>query len=132
MIIVSTLTVYLDVSVSICFQMVHVLRVRTNDMVTFPISNKHTMNDLKSALFQKFNIPVAEQELLLASGITPDPSKPAVQCCAEVVCYTYTIVYNKDMFRAPHKIHLPGILSIILGLLLKRFIGLIKATLNYI
>ena len=63
------------------------------------------MDDLKSALFQKFNIPVAEQELLLASGITPDPSKPAVQCCAEVVCYTYTIVYNKDMFRAPHKIH---------------------------
>ena len=61
------------------------------------------MDDLKSALFQKFNIPVAEQELLLASGITPDPSKPAVQCCAEVVCYTYTIVYNKDMLMAPYE-----------------------------
>ena len=43
------------------------------------------MRDMMEAIEQKTRVWVADQELLLASGISPDLNKPALQCWSEPV-----------------------------------------------
>ena len=44
-----------------------------------------TVNDLQLRLQVESKIPVANQELLLSTGLSPDPSKPAKQCASDMV-----------------------------------------------
>ncbi|XP_064601386.1 inhibitor of nuclear factor kappa-B kinase subunit alpha-like [Liolophura sinensis] len=61
-------------------KIVHVLNVSANQMMSYPVVEKQTLQELQRILSEETKIPVEEQEILLASGITPDPEKPAAQC----------------------------------------------------
>lgn len=66
-------------------QIVHVLNVSANQMMSYPVVEKQTLQELQRILSEETKIPVEEQEILLASGITPDPEKPAAQCWSKPV-----------------------------------------------
>ncbi len=62
--------------------------VYTNQLLSYPVAENYKMADLQIALEAETKIPVAEQELLLATGLSPDPSKPVEQCCGDsLVCH---------------------------------------------
>nr|UFQ90030.1 inhibitor of nuclear factor kappa B kinase subunit alpha [Haliotis discus hannai] len=64
-------------------KIVHILYVEANQLITYPVPEEHTMQNLQLIIEQETKIPVAEQDILLASGIPPDPSAPAYQCWTE-------------------------------------------------
>lgn len=67
------------------FQMVFVFCVYTNQLLSYPVKEKHTMADLQLVLETETKVPVSQQELLLATGVSPDPTKPALQCSTVMV-----------------------------------------------
>lgn len=64
-------------------KIIKVLDVTTNTILTYPITEAHKISDLQNVLQKETQIPIEDQELLLASGISQEASKPAVQCLAE-------------------------------------------------
>ena len=47
--------------------------------------DKHTMLDLQMRIEAETKVPVEEQDLILVTGMTPDPEKLASQCWLEPV-----------------------------------------------
>lgn len=63
-------------------------------MLSFKVKEDDTINDLQLKLQAETKIPVAEQELLLDTGLSPDPRKPARMYAADLVLtLVFTIVF---------------------------------------
>ena len=54
-------------------------------MIAYPLKAEDSMAHLQKCIELETRIPVAEQDLLLASGLSPDAKNPAVQCWSEPV-----------------------------------------------
>ncbi|ESP04014.1 hypothetical protein LOTGIDRAFT_110348 [Lottia gigantea] len=61
----------------------NILYVEANQLISVPVSSQQTMQELQRLIEQQTNIPVNDQDILLASGLTPDYNKPASQCWSE-------------------------------------------------
>ena len=70
---------------ALLFQIIYILHVETNKLVTYPIMDKHSMHDLQVRIEAETKMPVVEQDLILVTGMTPDPQKLASQCWLEPV-----------------------------------------------
>ena len=57
----------------------------THCLLPFKVTDEDTINDLQLRLQAESKLPVSEQELLLSTGLSPDPAKPAKQCASEMV-----------------------------------------------
>ena len=68
-----------------CFQIVHVLNVESNQLLAYPLKPEDSMAHLQKCLELETKIPAGEQDLLLASGVSPDLKHPAIQCWSEPV-----------------------------------------------
>ena len=66
----------------------HVLNVESNQLLAYPLRAEDSMAHLQKCLELETKIPVAAQDLLLASGIAPDLHNPALQCWTEPVSIT--------------------------------------------
>ena len=66
-------------------QIVYILNIEANQVITYPVTEQHTMLDLQRIIEQETRIPVSEQDILLASGCCPQPAGPASQCWTEPV-----------------------------------------------
>ncbi|XP_013406195.1 inhibitor of nuclear factor kappa-B kinase subunit alpha [Lingula anatina] len=64
-------------------KVIHFLCVTTNQLLSYPVTENHKLLDVMNVIEQETRIPVAEQEILFASGIVPDINQPAVQCWDE-------------------------------------------------
>ncbi|KAK7507653.1 hypothetical protein BaRGS_00001588 [Batillaria attramentaria] len=64
-------------------KIVHVLNVESNQLLAYPLKPDTTMVDLHRVLELETKIPVADQDILLASGVSPDMRQPALQCWSE-------------------------------------------------
>lgn len=49
--------------------------------------DQHTMLDLHKRIEEETKIPIAEQDIILANGMTPVMDKPAAQCWLEPVSH---------------------------------------------
>ena len=67
------------------FQIIFVFCMYTNYMLSFKVKEDDTVNDLQLWLQAETKIPVAEQELLLNTGLCLDPSRPARMYAADLV-----------------------------------------------
>ena len=74
----------------------HVLCVYNNTMFSYPLKDESSIQELQAVLEKEMHIPVNQQELLLASGIPPDPAKPAMQCWTEPVSQNHAILTISD------------------------------------
>ncbi|KAJ8318661.1 hypothetical protein KUTeg_003752 [Tegillarca granosa] len=63
-------------------QCVHILHVTANQLLTYPLYNINTMLDLQRVIEAETRIKREEQDILLASGASPDPELSAKQCWA--------------------------------------------------
>lgn len=61
-------------------KIIHILNVATNMLLSYPLSEQYTMQQLQQIIEQETKIPVCEQDLVLASGAHPDPHQSATQC----------------------------------------------------
>ena len=66
-------------------QMIFVFCIYTNHLLSFKVKEDDTVHDLQLRLQAETKIAVAEQELLLNTGLSPDPSKPAKMYAADLV-----------------------------------------------
>lgn len=57
----------------------------TNELLTYPVLDNHTMLDLQKRIEVETKVPIKEQDIVMANGMTPDPRKPATQCWLEPV-----------------------------------------------
>ncbi|KAL8585012.1 hypothetical protein ACOMHN_043648 [Nucella lapillus] len=64
-------------------KIVHVLHVEGNQLLSYPMKADDSMAHLQNCLELETKVPVADQDLLLASGVAPDPRHPAVQCWSD-------------------------------------------------
>ena len=65
------------------FKIVHILNVATTSLLqvlTYPLHEQTLMIEIQSMIEKETRIPVVEQDILLASGASPDPNKLAAQC----------------------------------------------------
>lgn len=69
------------------FQIIYLLNVATNELLTYPVLDNHTMLDLQKRIEEETKIPIKEQDIVMANGMTPDPSQPAAQCWLEPVTF---------------------------------------------
>ena len=60
--------------------------VANNELLTYPVVEQHKMIDLHKRIEEETKIPVAEQDIILATGLTPDYNDPADVCWLEPVC----------------------------------------------
>ncbi|KAK6170853.1 hypothetical protein SNE40_019148 [Patella caerulea] len=61
----------------------HILFVEANRLISVPVPSTQTMQDLQRIIEQETKIPPLDQDILLASGLSPDLTKPASQCWSE-------------------------------------------------
>ncbi|XP_021363754.1 inhibitor of nuclear factor kappa-B kinase subunit alpha-like [Mizuhopecten yessoensis] len=61
-------------------KIIHILNVATNQLLSYPLTEEFSMQQLMKVIEQETSIPVKEQDLLLASGASPDPKQSAAQC----------------------------------------------------
>ena len=66
-------------------QVIFVFCIYTNHLLSFKGKEDDTVHDLQLRLQAETKIAVAEQELLLNTGLSPDPSKPAKMYAADLV-----------------------------------------------
>lgn len=64
-------------------KVVHVLNVEVNQLLAYPLKANMTMAELQTVLELESKVPVADQDILLASGVSPDMRQPALQCWSE-------------------------------------------------
>lgn len=57
-------------------------------MLTYPLHEQTLMIEIQSMIEKETRIPVEEQDILLASGASPDPNKLAAQCWNSPVRYS--------------------------------------------
>ena len=69
--------------------MIFVFCIYTNHLLSFKVKDEDTVHDLQLRLQAETKIPIAEQELLLNTGLSPDPSKPAKMYAADLVSNIY-------------------------------------------
>lgn len=63
--------------------MIHILNVATNSelqVLSYPITEQTLMIEIQQMIEKETRIPIVEQDILLASGASPDPNKIATQC----------------------------------------------------
>ena len=65
--------------------MVFVFSVPTNQLLPYRVEEE-TLEFLQTLIQQETNIAVADQELLLVSGVPPDVKQPAAQFATDSVC----------------------------------------------
>lgn len=73
-------------------KIIYMLIVASNDLLTFPVLDSHTLSSLQGRIEADTHIPEGEQDIVMATGLKPDPSKPAAQCWlkpSEEECYVY-------------------------------------------
>ena len=58
----------------------------TNHFLSFKVKEHDTVYELQLRLQAETKIPVAEQELLLNTGLSLDPNKPARIYAPDLVC----------------------------------------------
>lgn len=68
-------------------QIVHVLNVESNQLLAYPLKEENTLAYLQQLLELETKIPIAEQDILLASGISPEPHQSSMQCWSEPVSF---------------------------------------------
>ncbi|XP_069125101.1 inhibitor of nuclear factor kappa-B kinase subunit alpha-like isoform X2 [Argopecten irradians] len=61
-------------------QIIHILNVETNELLSYPLTEEYSMQQLMNIIEQETSIAVKDQDLLLASGASPDPQQSASQC----------------------------------------------------
>ncbi|VDI31817.1 inhibitor of nuclear factor kappa-B kinase subunit alpha [Mytilus galloprovincialis] len=64
-------------------KMIHILNVATNSelqVLSYPITEQTLMIEIQQMIEKETRIPIVEQDILLASGASPDPNKIATQC----------------------------------------------------
>ena len=59
--------------------------VANNELLTYPVVDQHTMIDLHRRIEEETKIPVNEQDIVLATGVTPEHHMPASMCWLEPV-----------------------------------------------
>ncbi|KAH3861372.1 inhibitor of nuclear factor kappa-B kinase subunit alpha-like isoform X2 [Dreissena polymorpha] len=64
-------------------KIIYLLQVSTNDLLTFPVIDAHTIYDLQRRIEDETQIAIGDQDIIMANGMTPDQSKPATQCWLE-------------------------------------------------
>lgn len=57
-------------------------------VLTYPLHEQTLMIEIQSMIEKETRIPVEEQDILLASGASPDPNKLAAQCWNSPVRYS--------------------------------------------
>lgn len=65
-------------------KIVHVLNVATNQVLSYPVKEQQTISELQRILEQETKIAIADQDIVLASGVSPEPDHRAVQCCSQL------------------------------------------------
>lgn len=73
-------------------KIIYLLNVASNELLTYPILDQHSMLDLQKRIEEETKIGRLEQDIVLANGMTPDPEKPAAQCWlepAEENCFVF-------------------------------------------
>ncbi|PVD39154.1 hypothetical protein C0Q70_01782 [Pomacea canaliculata] len=67
----------------LALKIVHVLNVESNQLLAYPLKEENTLAYLQQLLELETKIPIAEQDILLASGISPEPHQSSMQCWSE-------------------------------------------------
>ncbi|XP_076460163.1 inhibitor of nuclear factor kappa-B kinase subunit alpha-like [Babylonia areolata] len=97
-------------------KIVHVLHVEGNTLLSYPLKEDDSMAHLQKCLELETKIPVADQDLLLASGVAPDPRNPALQCWSEPSPEEWVVFLFRKKGMANHsgrRRHLPPMLQCI-------------------
>ncbi|XP_078319529.1 inhibitor of nuclear factor kappa-B kinase subunit alpha-like [Crassostrea virginica] len=68
----------LDTVLSI--KIVHILHVANNQLLSYPLLDNSTMQSLQENIEKETGISIRDQDILLASGASPDPNLGAQQC----------------------------------------------------
>lgn len=76
----------------LAMKIIYVFHVANNELLTYPVVDQHKMLDLHKRIEEEMKIPVAEQDIILATGFTPDYNDPAAVCWLEP-CEDDTLVY---------------------------------------
>nr|ASE55486.1 inhibitor of nuclear factor kappa-B kinase [Cyclina sinensis] len=94
-----------------CFQMldnilqmkiIYLLHVPSNELLTYPVVEQHTMLDLQKRIEEETKIPIDKQDIILANGMTPEQEKPAAQCWLEPTeegSYVYLFQHGTGNFE---------------------------------
>ncbi|XP_045212416.2 inhibitor of nuclear factor kappa-B kinase subunit alpha-like [Mercenaria mercenaria] len=64
-------------------KIIYLLHVASNELLTYPVIDQHNMLDLHKRIEEETKIPITEQDVILANGVTPEKDKPAAQCWLE-------------------------------------------------
>ena len=67
-------------------QILQVLNVESNVVLSYPVNESHTIADVQAAIEEETGMPVADQDLILAYGVKLNPTDLALQGCCESVC----------------------------------------------
>ncbi|CAH1794862.1 unnamed protein product [Owenia fusiformis] len=65
------------------YKIIKCLDVAQNILYNIAIQSRTTLQEVQESLAENTKIPVSQQMLLLASGLSPDPSQPATQCLSD-------------------------------------------------
>lgn len=71
-------------TILLCLQLLFVYCVPTNQLLTYRVE-KVTVGLIQQVLQQETGIPIQEQELLVASGISPAANDPASKYSSDLV-----------------------------------------------
>nr|QNL15279.1 inhibitor of nuclear factor kappa-B kinase subunit alpha [Littorina littorea] len=96
-------------------KIVHVLNVESNQLLAYPLKADDSMAHIQNCLELETKIPVAEQDLLLASGVSPDLKNPAMQCWSEPSAEEWVVfLFRKGAAsNSPRRRKLPQMLQCI-------------------
>ncbi|XP_060588083.1 inhibitor of nuclear factor kappa-B kinase subunit alpha-like [Ruditapes philippinarum] len=84
-------------------KIIYILNVASNELLTYPVIDQHDMSDLHKRIEEETKIPVPEQDIILANGVTPEKEKPASQCWLEPTeegSYVYLFQHGSRDFEA--------------------------------
>lgn len=67
-------------------QIVHILYVANNQLLSYPLLDNYSLQALQQNIEKETGIKFRDQDILLASGASPDPNLGAQQCWNPPVC----------------------------------------------
>jgi hypothetical protein len=74
---------------SLMLQIVHILYVANNQLLSYPLLDNYSMQALQQNIDKETGIKFRDQDILLASGASPDPNLGAHQCWNQPVGFFY-------------------------------------------